>query len=143
MTHDLNEMVSNPSAYGFEWGFGPLHKNGMEICKAAPYIVHKDFKRLCEVFGDDYFLASANGQSARVRDQLLRNDIWDNKSLANDTDAMKRIVLERALGTRARKSRVTIIEREVQVKVYVADDGTEFTDKAEYLAYQVDLKLNA
>ena len=138
-SNELQDMISNPEAYGFAWGEGPLHKNGMELCKHAPYIEHKDLERMREVFGDDYFLASANGQSARVRDQQLRNDIWDDKSLASKPDEMKRIVLERAFGTRSRKARVTVVE----VKTYLADDGTEFTDKAECMAYNIDLKQNA
>jgi len=138
-------MIANPEAYGFSWGYGPLHKGKMEVCALAPYMEHKDLARLREVFGDDYFLSSANGQSARVRDQLLRNDIWLSKPLASKPEEMKRIVLERALGTKSRRSRTITVEKivEKEVRIYVADDGQEFTDKAEYMAYQVDLKLNA
>lgn len=137
---DTARMISNPEEYGFEWGYGPLHKDKTLLCEAAPYIVHKDLSRMREVFGDEYFLDSANGQSARVRDQTLRNDLWTDATLKGKPEEMKRIVLERALGTRARRRSVTVVTQTIVQKVYVADDGSEFTDKAEYLAKQAELK---
>ena len=147
-THDITDMVANPEAYGFSWSYGPLAKAGMELTKVAPYMVHTDLNCIREVFGDQYILNMANGTSGKVRDQLLRNDIWEDRSLVNRPDEMKQIVISRALGrTRGRSARVTVVEvikeKIVEVRSWVADDGTEFTDKAECMAYNIDLKLNA
>ena len=143
-THDITDMVANPEKYGFSWDSGPLNKAGMELTKAAPFMVHQDLNRIREVFGDEYILNMANGTSGKVRDQLLRNDIWEDRSLVNRPEEMKEIVIGRALGrTRGRATRVTVVEKIVEVRSWVADDGTEFTDKAECMAYNIDLKLNA
>lgn len=128
-------IVLNPSEHGFSFGTGALHKKGMEIAKAAPYIVHEDVAKMSETFGQEYFLECANGQSGRVRDQTLREDIWDDKSLSSRPEEMACIIVSRALGSkRARK--VTVIEK----RIYVAVDGTEFEDKDEFLAYNKELQ---
>lgn len=141
MTTELNvqDMIENPATYGFEWGFGPLHKKGMQVCALAPHIVHKDVDLLRATFGDSYFFDSMNSQSARVRDQTLRDAIWDEKSLASKPTEMKRWVLDKALGRHSRTRRQTIVE--VQVQVFIANDGQEFSDKAECMAHNVDLQL--
>lgn len=142
-TYDITDMIAHPEKYGFSWGYGSLNKAGMELTKTAPYMVHENLERLREVFGDEYFLAIANGTSGRVRDQLLRNDIYENRDLLKQPEELKRIVLERAFGRKPRSARVTVVEKLVEVRTYVADDGTEFTDKGECLAHNIDLKQNA
>lgn len=129
------EIVLQPSAHGFSFGSGPLHKKGMEIAKAAPFIVHEDVALMSSTFGPQYFLDCANGQSGRVRDQTLREDIWDDKSLASRPEEMACIIVSRALGSK-RTRKVTVIEK----RIYVAQDGTEFEDKAEFLEYQKQLQ---
>lgn len=139
--HNISDMIANPSSYGFEWGYGALHHKEMRIAERAPHIVHVNLELMRATFGDSYFLDSANTRSARVRDQTLRNDIYDDRPLAKDDLRMKTIVLERALGRVSRKSRVTVVEKIVEKRVFVANDGTEFTDKAEMMAHNVDLQL--
>lgn len=138
---DINDLIANPSKYGFEWGYGALEHKGMRIAERAPYIVHRDLDLMRKHFGDQYFLDCANTRSGRVRDQTIRTDIYDDRPLAKDDLRMKTMVLQRALGVAARKSRVTVIEKIVEKRVYVANDGTEFTDKAEMMAHNVDLQL--
>jgi len=130
----IANIVLNPSEHGFSFGTGSLHKKGMELTKNAPHIVHEDVAKMSETFGPEYFLDCANGQSGRVRDQTLREDIWDDKTLASRPEEMACIIVQRALGAkRARK--VTVIEK----RIYVAVDGTEFEDKDEFLAYNKEL----
>ena len=145
---NIPDMIANPQDYGFAWEYGPLNKGGMELTDAAPYMVHQNLTRMREVFGDDYFLNMANGTSGKVRDQLLRNDIFANRDILVDDVAMKTIILQRAFGAKKpRASRVTVVEVEklveVEVRIYMADDGQEFTDKAEFMAHQIDLRQNA
>lgn len=136
----IDGMLANPTAHGFDWEYGPLHKGGMELTKSAPFIKHLDTALMQKHFGDSYFLDSANGQSARVRDQrVLREAIWDDKSVASDDEAQKRLVLAAALGRKATR-RVTIVEREVIKRIYMADDGTEFENKDEFMEYQAELR---
>lgn len=137
----ISSMIANPSAYGFEWGYGALHHKEMKIADRAPHIVHMDLALMREHFGDQYFLDCANTRSGRVRDQLLRNDIFDDRPLAKDDLRMKTIVLQRALGRVSRKSRVTVVEKIVEKTVYAANDGTTFPTLAEALAHNVDLEL--
>lgn len=129
------KIALDTAAHGFSIGYGPLHKKGMELTKTAPYIVHEDVAKMTETFGANYFLDCANGQSGRVRDQTLREDIWDDKSLASRPEEMVCILIARALGTK-RTRKVTVIEK----RIYVAEDGSEFENKDEFLAYQKELQ---
>lgn len=133
---DIEDMIDNPEPYGFRWGYSHLHKKGMQVTvgAGAPHMVHLDVDKIRNTFGDDYILVSTNQQSARVRDQQLREDIWDDKSLASRDRDMKRIVLHRAFGQKRTKATV------VEVRIYVADDGEEFRNKAEFLEYQAKLR---
>lgn len=138
----IADMIKNPEKYGFKWGYGPLSKDGTQIIQSAPRIEHMDIDLLRDTFGDEYFYTSMNGQSARVRDQTLREELWGNIPLRKSDEGMKQWVLEKALGQVSRKGRVTVIEKEVEV--YIADDGTKFKGpnaQADVMAYNVDLKL--
>lgn len=142
---NLADMKANPEKYGFTWGWGHLHHKGLRVTmgRGAPYIEHRDLNLLRQTFGDDYVLRSMNEQSARVRDQTIRTELWESVPLRSDEDAMQTIVLEKALGLKSRTRKVTVVEKIVEKRIYVAEDGMEFEDKAEFLAHQADLKIEA
>lgn len=141
MSHDIADIIANPAKYGFEWGYGELHTGTGAaktlVIKDAPHMVHTDIQKIRDTFGDAYVMDSLNGTSRRVVDQRLRVDIQDNLALRSNQDAMKRIIIGRALGARKSPTRVTVVEKLVQV--FVANDGTEFTDKTECLAWNMAL----
>jgi len=140
---DVEDMIDSPEKYGFKWAFGHLHRKGMQITtgSGAPCIEHVDLARMREVFGDEYFLESANGTSARVRDQTIRDAIWDDRSLGGRDKDMKRWILTKALGQAVRTRRTTVVERIVEKRIYLASDGTEFETPQDCLAHNVDLQL--
>lgn len=141
---NIAEILANPSAHGFEWAYGPVAKNGMELMANAPYMKHENVEKLTATFGDRYLLDIANGTSGKVRDQgVVRNMVWDDRKLASQMDVLKEAIVKAALGQRTRRTNVVIVKEVVRERVYVADDGTEFTDKGEFLAHQIDLKQNA
>lgn len=126
------QIALNPAEHGFSFGTGPLHKKGMELTKNAPFIVHEDVNKMSETFGPEYFLDCANGQSGRVRDQTLREDIYDEKALSSRPEEMACIIVQRALGAkRARK--VTVITKESFV-TYIDGQRYEFETEAELQA---------
>lgn len=136
MLNELNidAAIEDPTPFGFSWGSAPVAKGSGDkaviVNPNAPHIVHENIDLMCKYFGPAYFLNSANGTSARVRDQRVTRDA----ALKGDKDvkSLKRKVLQAALGQRVRNvaTVVTVTER-----IYCAPDGTEFTDKQEMLDY--------
>lgn len=138
------EILANPEAHGFSWAYGPISKGGMELMHDAPWMKHEDVQKMTATFGDRYFLDIANGTSGKVRDQgVVRNMVWDDRKLASQRDVLKEAIVKAALGQKTRRTNVVIVKEVVRERVYVADDGTEFTDRADYMAHQIDLKQNA
>lgn len=102
---NIAEIVANPEAHGFTWGNGEVHRgtgpNAVLLRKNAPHIVHVNIDLVRETFGDDYFLNSANGTSARVRDQrVTRTALNADATVSNDD--LKEKVIAAALGQRTR-----------------------------------------
>jgi len=126
------DIVQNPADHGFSWGEGSLHKKGMELTKVAPFIVHEDVTKMQATFGETYFLELANGQSGRVRDQSIREDIWEDKSLASRPEEMRCIIVSKALGTK-RSRKVTVITKQSFV-TFIDGQRYEFDTEAELQA---------
>jgi len=118
---NIDDIIDNPAKHGFTWGSGDVAKAGV-TWKNVPYIEHKNVALMMATFGDDYFLDCANTRSGRVRDQTIRDDIYDNRKLATNDREMKRIIIERALGNkRSRRGRT--------VAVFFSNDGEEHATK--------------
>lgn len=131
---NIDAAIDNPAPYGFAWGTAPVAKGSGDkaviVNANAPHIVHENIDLMIKYFGPGYFLNSANGTSARVRDQRVTRDASTKGD--KDLKSLKRKVLQAALGQRVRNAAqvVTVTER-----IYCAADGTEFTDKQEMLDY--------
>jgi len=125
-------IAANPEAYGFSWNTETLHKAGSTLPN-CPTMEHKDEAKLRSTFGETYFIEMANGTSGRVRDQeVARTMIYENRNV--DRMAVKIAIVDRAFGIRVRKAATVI-----KVQSWLANDGTEFTDKAECMAYNASL----
>jgi hypothetical protein len=141
----LEDMIDNPTKYGFEWGFEKVSKQAdksanskIVVCDKAPVIVHKDVALMTEHFGAGYFLASANGTSARVRDQrVVRDACADDLQIRTKTRELQRLVLLAALGQKS--SRVTVVEKIVEKQVFTAIDGTTWPTQGEAMAHSIDV----
>lgn len=138
----IEDMIDNPQDYGFDWEYQTLHKNAgaanskIVVCEKAPVIAHLNVGLMTEHFGEGYFLASANGTSARVRDQrVVRDACEDNREIRKDVRALQRLVLMAAL--QVRSSRVTVVEKIVEK--FTAIDGTTWPTQAEAMAHSIDV----
>jgi hypothetical protein len=145
---DIDHMIDNPAEYGFEWRFGPLHrgeKRDVLVRADAPYMFFSGVARLDLVrraFGDGFALSNMDGTSSKVVSQRARNDIIANPAIT--TRELQRLCLQRALGMRKSAVRsVTVVEKIVNVPTFIANDGTEFTDKLECMQYNMLLAAEA
>ena len=149
---DLDDMIDHPELYGFLWTFGVLHKTEDKrkyvVCERAPYIEHMDDDVMRRHFGQNYFLAMANGTSGRVRDQeVVRSACEDDIRIRSDVRALQALVLRRALGTRASRRPTTIVVETVKVveKFYDINGvahSTLIEAQAASKAAIVDMQLN-
>lgn len=145
---DIENMIDSPELYGFMWGFGLVSAKigGIKVvvCENAPHMEHVNMDLCTDTFGPRYFLDQADGTSARVRDQeVTRSACKDDLAMRKNTRELQRLVLERALNITRKRVRTvqTVVEKTVEVRIFVASDGTEFTSKADLMAHEVDLKL--
>lgn len=136
----ISDIVDHPEKYGFTWEYEHLMKNGSRVTmgRGAPRKLHVD-RALCEAtFGERFFLDSANGTSARVKDQTIRDELSENIPMRSDERAMCEWIIRNAMGTKARKSSVTVV---VETK-YVGFDKVAYNSQTECdaanLAFLVD-----
>ena len=137
------QIVSDPRPFGLSWEHGTLHRKGMHLTDNAPYLKITDLDLCRTAFGDESVKRWINNSSLKVECQKLRNDIYEDRGLLKQENAMREIAANYAFGTTARRRTVTIVEKIVEKKTFVANDGTEFPTLAEVLAHNVDLALAA
>ena len=134
----IEDMIDNPARYGFEWGWGHLQSKGVQVTRGrgAPYIKHIDAALISKTFGLSYLLDVANGQSARVRDQTIRDELKDDQKLRGNERAMQRWILQKALGRMPRRR---------AAPVFTAVNGQSFGSQIEAdqisIAFLVDIGL--
>jgi hypothetical protein len=128
MSHNVAEIVSNPEAYGFTWGSDILHKDGKALGQ-CPYVIHRDLPKMREIFGDEYFLASANGTSRRVTDQRIARDLrWED--LSTKDDVIKTAIVQNMLGQISRR-RGGVKTVTVTVETFKGLDGENYATELE------------
>ena len=137
---DVATIIAKPEDFGFAWEWEHLHHNGNRVTmgRGAPRKLHLDIAKCMSTFGDNFFLDSANGTSARVKDQTIRSELADNIPLRTDERAMCEWIVRNALGAKSRKSNVTIIEHTKYVGLDRVSYDTVIECQAANLAYLVD-----
>lgn len=129
MTVNILDIVKNPEKYGFKWATSASHSGTGASKKLlredAPVMEHLDADLLTQTFGPAYLLASANGTSARVRDQRVNRDTLE-KNLTISNDELKVKIVNAALGQRAPRTQ-TVVEK----SVYVGLDGNKYATMEE------------
>jgi hypothetical protein len=127
-TETVAAILASPETYGFRWTGGDLNKDGLPMGR-CPWIQATDTHKLEDSFGSEFVLAAINDTALRVIHQGIGRDMrWSDRKVSEDT--IKARIVEHMLGKKAAR-KVTVVER----RIYVANDGTEFADKSEMLAY--------
>lgn len=147
---NIDHMIDNPTAYGFEWKYGDLHRGEKKDVLVRANVPYPFFSNVCRVdlvrstFGDAFVLAVFDGTSVKVITQRARRDIINNPTITDRE--LQRLCIQRMLGIRktpsARTTTITV-EKIVREKVYAADDDTEFATLAEMRAYNIMLRVDA
>lgn len=144
LTDQIEHLIRHPEDGGFEWKFGPLHRGRQRdvvVHSAAPYRFVTNLDKAIATFGLAAVLDGINGTSWKVDDQTLRDVIHDGTISRDDVEGMQRWILAKALGAARMPRRAATVIVEKVSKIYVANDGTEFTELAECMAHNVDLML--
>lgn len=140
----LLKIVADPKPYGFSWAYGPVSKGqgdkAVELMPDAPFIQHEDWRRIAEVFGDDYIRSALNGQAPKVQAQrIVRDAVEDDLDLRKNQNELKLMVLKGAFGVKGSR-RPTIVKEQV----FVGLDGQEYKTlteaQAASLAFAIDQK---
>lgn len=131
------QIVSNPTAYGFDWISGKVAKNEMDL-GYVPLVAHKDLNLLRQHFGDQMVLGAMDGTSRHVTNQRIARDMKFDNRKTSDLE-IKTAIVENMLGKKATRKTV-VVEKIVEKRIYCAFDDTEFESKEERDEYNKLLK---
>lgn len=129
------EVLANPEAHGFTFALGEVQQDKIPLGD-VPLIQVINLTLFDASFPGVAINAINGGQSIRVACQGIgRTARWEDRKVS--VDALKEKCVDWLMGIKRSARTVTVVK---QVKVYVADDGTEFTDKTEYMEYNAALR---
>lgn len=122
----VNDIVDNPTKYGFAWFVDSVEKSGMKLA-GVPLVKHENVDLIRETFGDASCLASMDGTSRHVKNQaIVREARYADHHISYR--ALQILIVRNWLGQTTRRQTVVIENH------YIALDGKSYKTEVEALA---------